>query len=184
MSEIKYWRYVVPSINGIEGWGIFLLDSTGMFSCVTDYGNYAFKWTHHGEKDFREFFVCGSFEYYVDKLYLIGSQGKLEFDPDETVKNIKQSILESRWEDHMGKETARHEWDLLDEVDWTMGVLSQHEWYESTDLCDASEYFVYDYPPRVRALRDKLLPRFVNVLKEELKKESLQPENNTKEQAK
>ncbi len=171
MSETKFWKYYVPPVNGISSWGIFNLDSTGMFSCVTDYGNYAFNWTHHGEKDFREFFVRGSFEYYVDKLYLIGSQGKLEFDPDETVKNIKQSILESRWQDHMGKETARNEWDLLGDIDWTMGEASQWEWYNSTDLTDASEYFVYDYPPRIKGLRDKLFPRFAKMLKEELERE-------------
>jgi len=73
----------------------------------------------------------------------------------------------------MGKETARQEWDLLDEIDWSMGEISQREWYNETDLTDPSEYFIYDYPPRVKGLRDKLLPRFAEMLKEELEKEKI-----------
>lgn len=174
MSETKFWKYYVPSIDGIEGWGIFILDSTGMFSCVTDYGNYAFNWTHHGMNDFREFFARDKgFDYHVNKLYRIGAQGELEFQPEETIKNVKQSILESRWEDHMSEETARQEWDLLDDIDWDNGLLSQQEWYDRTDLTDAYEYFVYDYPPRVKGLRDKLLPRFAKMLRDELSKEKV-----------
>ncbi|MCM3396462.1 hypothetical protein M3638_01260 [Oceanobacillus profundus] len=174
MNETKFWKYYVPSVDGVEGWGIFLLDSTGMFSCVTDYGNYAFNWVNHGMDDFREFFARDTgFDYHVNKLYRIGCEAQLEFQPDETVKLVKQSILESRWEDHMSKETARSEWDLLDEIDWTNGLLSQNEWYERTDLCDAYEFFVYDYPPRVKALRDKLFPRFAKMLREELEKEKV-----------
>lgn len=174
MSETKIWKYYVPSINGIEGWGIFILDSTGYFSCVTDYGNYAFNWTHHGEKDFREFFTRDTcFDYHVNKLYRNGAQGKMEFQPEETIINIKRSILESRRHDHMGKETARTEWNLLGEIDWDMEEISQWEWYNETDLTDASEYFIYDYPARVKALRDKLFPRFAKLLREELQKEKV-----------
>lgn len=174
MNETKFWKYYVPSVDGISGWGIFILDSTGYFSCVTDYGNYAYNWTHHGMDDFREFFIHdSSFDYFCNKLHKIGAEGKLEFQEDETVRNIKQSILESRWHDHMDKDVARKEWDLLNEIDWTMGEISQWEWYNLTDLCDPSEYFVYDYPPRVKGLRDKLFPRFAEMLRKELKKEKV-----------
>lgn len=171
MSNLQFWKYYIPPLEGIGGWGIFLLDSTGYFSCVTDYGNYAFKWSHHGVSDFREFFTNDSFEYYVDKLYLIGAQGKLEFHPDKTIAHIKQSIAEARYYEHMDKKTARIEWDLLDEIDWSMGEISQWEWLNKTDLVDASELFIYDYPPRVKGLRDKLFPRFTKALKEELETE-------------
>ncbi|ARF67055.1 hypothetical protein B7C51_19310 [Paenibacillus larvae subsp. pulvifaciens] len=40
-----------------EGWGIFILDETGMFAAVTDYGNCAYKWPHSGCEDFRHFFA-------------------------------------------------------------------------------------------------------------------------------
>lgn len=172
MSDTKFWKYYLPSIEGVGGWGIFILDSTGYFSCVTDYGNYAFNWTHHGEDDFREFFAKDrDYDYLVNKLYRMGSEGELEFQPEDTVRNIKQSIIESRYHDHMDKEVAREEWDLLNEIDWTMGEIAQWDWYNKTDFCDASELFIYDYPARVRGLRDKLLPRFSKLIREELKKE-------------
>lgn len=172
MNDIKFWRYSIPSIDGIGGWGIFLLDSTGMFSCVTDYGNYAYKWTHHGMDDFREFFISDSFDYYVNKLYRCNG-GRLEFQPDETVKNIKQSILRSRYDDYMSGDTARNEWDLLDSVDWDMGEIACHEWLQQSDLCDAHELFIYDYPADAKALRDRLLPRFSELIRIELEQEKV-----------
>lgn len=170
LSDIQFWRYSLPSVDGIEGWGIFLLDSTGMFSCVTDYGNYAFKWTHHGMSDFREFFVSDSFDYYIKKLYL-NNGGQLEFQSEETIENIKKNIIHSRLNDYMSEETARREWDLLDSIDWDMGEIAKHDWYIQTDLCDAHEYFIYDYPANVKALRDNLLPRFSKLIRNELEKE-------------
>lgn len=172
MSETKFWKYYVPSVEGIGGWGIFLLNSTGYFSCVTDYGNYAFRWSSHGTDDFRKFFAKDrDYDYLVNKLYRIGSQGELEFQSDETIENIKQTILESRYNDYMDRQTARKEFDLVNEIDWTMGEVAQWEWYNRTDLTDASELFIYDYPPMVKGLRDKLLPRFSKMIRDELEKE-------------
>ncbi|MEK3788771.1 hypothetical protein [Paenibacillus sp. FSL K6-1230] len=34
-KDIKFWRYYFPSIDGVEGWGIITIDSTGVFSAVT-----------------------------------------------------------------------------------------------------------------------------------------------------
>ncbi|MHB1418700.1 MAG: hypothetical protein ACYCX4_03810, partial [Bacillota bacterium] len=113
MSEdIQIWRYYIPSEDGLEGWGIFLLDSTGMFAAVTDYGNYAFRWAYHGEKDFRKF-VIGLKN---DPGYLLGKvlpNGKV-YDGEETIKNIKETIIDVRRDGSWSKEQARKEWDLLD----------------------------------------------------------------------
>lgn len=172
MTEIKFWRYALPSVDGVSGWGIFLMDSTGMFSCVTDYGNYAFKWTHHGMKDFREFFIDRSFDYHVKKLFS-ETGGSKEFRPEETVERIKEYILEHRRDGYYTEEQARKEWDLVESVDWDVGEISKHEWYEQTSIQDGYEYFTYDYPARVKALRDKLFPRFSEMMKLELEKEKV-----------
>lgn len=170
MSDIKFWRYSLPTVDGWEGWGVFLLDSTGMFCCVSDYGNYAYKWTHHGKDDFRELFVKDHFGYHVDKLFNETGQKK-EFQVGETIDKIKSSILHSRFEEYIDEEEARKEWDLVESIDWTFGEVAQWEWYQETSLYDADEYFVYDYPASVKALRDKLLPRLAVVIKQDLKGE-------------
>lgn len=64
------WVYDLPSVAG-EGWGTFILRSDGYFSCVTDYGNYAFRWLRHGEDDFRAFWLKDRWNfpsYVVSKL--------------------------------------------------------------------------------------------------------------------
>jgi hypothetical protein len=88
-TQIKFWRYYLPNIDG-EGWGIFLLDSTGFFSAVTDYGNCAYR---NGTKDFREF-MKGSSSYYINKLFGEGT----EYQGDQTVEKIKRYIIELRRE--------------------------------------------------------------------------------------
>lgn len=67
---LTVWQYDLPSEEG-SGWGTFLLRSDGYFSCVTDYGNYAFRWLHHGEADFRLFWLKNRWDwpdYTVSKL--------------------------------------------------------------------------------------------------------------------
>lgn len=146
------------------------MDSTGMFAAVTDYGNYAFKWTYHGSDDFREF-VIGierSPDYVLEKI----SHGK-KFSGKKTKQLIKKCILESRRCGNYTREKARREWDLVNCSDFYYKE-DFHEWYEKTQINDAHELSVYDYPPSEWAFATKLLPRLVDILKQELKQERQQ----------
>lgn len=165
-GDVKVWRYSIPPING-QGWGIFLLDSTGMFAAVTDYGNCAFKWSHHGCKDFREFIAKikpeKHNEYYIKKLF----GGKDTFDGERTVKEIKRHILETR---HMGdysKEFARKEWELVEYYS-DMCDVGFYNWCEQTNISDAHEFSNYDYSLNLKLFGSELLPRLAVLLREEL----------------
>ena len=165
-DDIQIWRYSIPPVNG-QGWGIFLLDSTGMFAAVTDYGNCAYKWTHHGCKDFREFIAKIKpevrNEYYIQKLF----GDKDTFDSERTIKGIKQHILEYR---HMGdysKEFARKEWELIEYYS-DMCDVGFYNWYEQTNISDAHEFSIYDHSTSTKAFGSELLPRLAVVLREEL----------------
>lgn len=170
-KQIKYWRYEIPSIKG-EGWGIFTLDSTGGFSCVTDYGNYAFRWTHHGMDDFRKFFDRNSYSYILNKLHL-GSGKTKEIDIAATTENIKKHILEYRRDKSMDEDFARSEWDHVinceEQYDHPQAFFSA--WYDGTELDDAPEFSIEDYCPDDKALRDILLPRLTEVIQKELEQE-------------
>lgn len=166
MKEIKFWRYYVPNIDG-EGWGIFLLDSTGMFAAVTDYGNCAYRWTHHGEEDFRKFLQSGSWGYYLSKLF----PHEYEYDQDGTLEAIKQRILRRRFERYMDEDQAREEWDLLEKYDNLYSSADFTRWYDETSLVDAEEYYRQDYSASAKAFCYKLLPRLSEMIEKELESE-------------
>ena len=88
MSEVKLWRYALPSIRG-SGWAIFVLGSDGYFSAISDFGNYAYFWRAPGTEDFREFFLRVEWEsdYFIQKL----SPGP-EYDGEETMKEIERAL--------------------------------------------------------------------------------------------
>lgn len=172
MENIKIWRYSIPPIDRIEGWGIFLLDSTGMFAAVTDYGNYAFKWSHHGSNDFREFIIKAhkSYGYILEKLASKVYSGK------KTINHIKRHILEHRWERFYNKEFARKEWELIRDIEDMDNVIGFKEWYDRTHIDDASEFYGEDWTPCAWAFATKLIPRLVEVLKDDLAKETVTQE--------
>lgn len=167
-KDITYWRYELPSIDG-EGWGIFILDSTGCFSCVTDYGNYAFKWTHHGMDDFRKFFDRNSYDYILSKLHLGAGKSK-ELDIEATAENIKNYILNCRRDETFDEDSARSEWDHIinceEQYDHPQAFFMA--WYEGTEIDDAYEFSIHDYCSDDKALRDILLPRLTEAIQKEL----------------
>lgn len=169
VNKVKFWRYSLPPQDGLSGWGIFLLDSTGMFAAVTDYGNYAYKWTHHGEDDFRNFVidVAHSPEYVVENL----CQGRSkEYCGKKTFEVIKEYILEYQRNGTLTKETAKKEWALLHDEDYEELYYREnfHDWYQKTSIDCASEFSVYDYSNQAYSMAEKLLPRLAEVIKSEL----------------
>lgn len=60
--SLTVWQYDFHSVNG-EGWGTFILRSDGYFSAVTDFGNFAYRWIHHGHEDFRSFWLENRWDY-------------------------------------------------------------------------------------------------------------------------
>lgn len=167
--EVIVWRYELPSIDG-EGWGSFMLDSTGMFAAVTDYGNYAFRWGHHGKRDFRNFIADAGLSqgYMLSKL---APSKRREYQGDETTENIKSAIIRRRWNRYLTEEQAREEWELVEscDSDYKEGF---HEWYNQTTFEDAHEYSVYDYTIHEKAFVEELLPRLVAELETELAAET------------
>lgn len=167
--EVTVWRYELPSIDG-QGWGSFMLDSTGMFAAVTDYGNYSFRWGHHGERDFRKFIADAglSQDYMLSKL---APSGGREYKGDETAKNIKSAIIRRRWNRYLTEEQAREEWELVESCDLYFKE-GFYEWYNQTTFEDAHEYSVYDYTIHEKAFAEELLPRLAALLQKELAAET------------
>jgi hypothetical protein len=146
------------------GWAIFVLGSDGFFAAVSDYGNYAFKWSAMG-CEWRQFFSrCDrSPDYYMSKL----GQGANEYDGDRTLASVKRRILRDRRGGSIDADRAREEWDLLDRHS---GLFSREDyalWYQETRIDTAYELAVYDYPPMLRAFCEKALPKLAAMLRAE-----------------
>lgn len=62
MSNATLRRYALPSVKG-EGWAIIVIGSDGYFSTVSDWGNYAYLWTHPG-CEFRHFLAGLDADYF------------------------------------------------------------------------------------------------------------------------
>jgi hypothetical protein len=69
--------------------GIIVCDD-GFFAAVSDYGNYAYRWTHHGCDDFRKFFLKCNPEYLQGKL------AEKELSVEKSFRQVKDELLETR----------------------------------------------------------------------------------------
>lgn len=168
VSGVTFWRYCFPPEDGhLGGWGIFLLDSTGMFTAVTDYGNYAFRWTATGCSDFRRFFPG------TDGDYLLGKVAQREYDGRKTLANIRRFLREAVESETITDERAAEERELLDELHLNEldTACDFREWLEDTSITDAYELAVEDYTPAARCFAERLFPRLIEAITAQLRAE-------------
>lgn len=172
MSDpIKMWRYRIPGEPGNDNGGVVILDSTGYFSAITDYGNYAFYWSAHGMADFRQF-VIGieeSWDYVAGKLG--GLRLTRVFDAEATALDLKRELLKWRRNEDVEKDEAREEWARLEELE--NGYLTADEWASQTIFENLSERCQYRMDGDLEAFCKKLMPRLANLLRAELTAEGL-----------
>ena len=158
------WRYSLQSEHH-EGWAVFLLDSYGMLAVASDYGNYVHHWPRGGwgTGDFRVFLLG------IDPSYLIGKlgHGRTVLDPAGTERRIRDTVLRARREQYLTKDRAQSEWDRVGASDFA-DVVSFHDWYLNTSLEDAYELAVYQPEPQLVAFTQRVWPRFLAALREDL----------------
>lgn len=159
------WRYDLPSIKA-EGWAIIMLTSDGFFAAVSDFGNYAFRWTSWGwtswgPRDFREFMLGIGDDYLLSK---IASQ---VYDGAATESAIRRDILSERRKRNMDRERAREEWDLLDVHDLSH-EFGFYEWAGETSFDDAPSYACHRYDGDARSFAEKTMPRLREAIRAQM----------------
>lgn len=160
---MKIWNYNFPPI-GFEGWAKIILREDGFFAAVSDYGNYAYLWTHHGEDDFRKFFLKVNSDYIMSKL-----NPKKEINIVKSFENIKQYILRNRRERSYNAYKARSVWNEVFEYEY------DDDWdgfcRHSEHINEPWEFTIHEYPSDVRAFAENIVcKRLRNILSEELEK--------------
>lgn len=176
MSEPKLYRYYLPSENG-EGWAEIVVCSTGFFGAVSDWGDYANAWRHHGCADFRTFLLNAerSPEYFAEKLV----HGAQEYDAEATMRGLKQTILGCRRERTWTREEARCEWDNLIECGWLSELPDFHDWLAARvrlrdaggpvpDWDDVYAEARHRIPAQAIAFVTKTMPRLCALIRAEL----------------
>jgi hypothetical protein len=104
MSQDIVERYVIRA--GHEWAFIYVDEQTGVFSCYSSHGTYAYCWTHIGTKTLKEFLSRLNFDYFMGKT----RRDYRRFDPEATVKSIKEYIIEQRKVVALDRDEARKAW--------------------------------------------------------------------------
>lgn len=152
------WRYVLRNIQ-YEGWAIVVMDSSGYFSAVSDFGNYAYKWSAFSG-DFRKFLLG------LDSCYLLGKISERSyFDEAEVTRHIKEAILRYRKTGSLTRERAREEWDMVDDI---QDETTFYNWCLETSLSDPSEYGHRDFPSDAQGFAHRVWPRLCDLWRAEL----------------
>ncbi|NOK32374.1 hypothetical protein HMI49_04055 [Corallococcus exercitus] len=178
MAELHVYQYRLRTEKG--AWlADVILRSDGYFSTVSDWGNYAFRWTAPG-REFRAFVahLAGQDDYVCSKL----SQ-RTWFDGAATLKSIREHILTSRRDGSWTKEHAAKEWQALAEAlgRWSgrearscdsMDLYEYFRWHDGTSIDDASELASYNYEPDVRGFCENVMPALATAIRAQLQGEA------------
>ena len=69
MAEVIAKSYTLRDVNG-QWLGQVVLTNDGMFSAVTDWGNFGYSWIAIGDQTFEEFLIQLDAGYFGDKLFI------------------------------------------------------------------------------------------------------------------
>lgn len=152
----QVWRYSVPAVNGVESWGVLLLDDSCCFAAITDYGNFCYRWHPRGMPEgmgFREFLLTCSSDYLGRKL-----RPKEQYSAEKTVIAIRDAIVQGRRDGTFSKEQARDEWENSDHLR-VENECSFDRWLGETDISDAWELHRTERDSDCVAFLERIWPR-------------------------
>lgn len=152
-------RYDVRAETG-QWLATVFVGADGVFSTVSDYGNYGYWWRNPG-CDIREFLWTTNADQLVSKL-----SPEWETDYDASEIEIKRCIIRLRREGRLTADEARDEWDLLSYVHDDSGG-----WWANTEL--GKHAFPADLWCQRRSRQavmfvERVMPRLVLMLRAEL----------------
>lgn len=145
--------YTLPAVRG-AGWGkVILDDSDCMIAVVSDYGNYAYRWSNV-QKDFRRF-LCEVSESYLYSKLIVGWDVTVKYDVGASVVALRKTLA-----------------DRGDDVPPAlMGIVHERallEWADGSDMEDAYDHLVVLPVPAVMQFCSEFWPRFTRILQAEL----------------
>ncbi len=167
IPDVPFWRFSVPNTAHGEGWAIAFLDNFGVFSVMSDYGDYAHRWSPPKGADFRKEFLTTTSDQILFKI------APRVFDAEATSKRIREHIEECQ-------AAGNHEHDdELDELDFDDDEQGFIDWARNTTIEDVSDFRVQKFDQQAVAFIDQVLPRLREVIKADLEANPLPPKEPT-----
>lgn len=162
---VKTWRIPLPNVR-LEGWAVFLLDSNGMLSVTSDFGNYSYHWPPNGIPggEFLQFLLQADREYIARKL----SNGRRVLNGEATTSLIRERICQLRREKYFTSKQARDEWNIHALRHGITDELEFHEWFLETVIPDAAELSVQSLEGDLKLFMERVWPRFIGKLAADL----------------
>ena len=154
--------YNIPNDKAGEGYAfIFIETELGLFSTVSDWGNYGYIWNAPG-MEFREFLLRINTDYLFGKL-MCGQKDHKTFDSDATRKKILEAIDQAAF-----SETERQEEKEALEGRCPMEEDDYEGWQSETRLEESFQLGVWQDNPQCTQFCERVWPRFRAMLETEL----------------
>lgn len=168
------WVYRLSAPN----WQQAVLTSDGMFSVVSDYGNYAYSWINWGRGDFRRFFAKLNGGYLLGKI----AGGRDVYDQEATVKSVRKVLATSYWDGTFSKSEMRQVLAALRETEFSNAEGVQELGVEVIDMDDGTSEeisvilggelaAVYGYSSDAKHYAELLRPALQEVIRAQLEAE-------------
>lgn len=155
------WRYL---------WAKIYVDSqTWSFACLSDAGNFSYRWPTESHRTFEKFISEIDMGYLCRKL-----NPRKYYNHQKTIRNLKKEIKRALKEEEMTKQQADEEYRVIDSLefeseDLTISSLLDNSKYFS-DYEYIEDYLEREFSPQVATFLEFIFPLFQKALKEELNK--------------
>lgn len=148
-SRGDWLGYVTLEYNNAEHWGQLM--------CITDYGNYAYRWTAAGN-DFIDFLLKNCSEYITEKVAQGHGEAR-ELKAAESRERIREEFLRTS-----AAEDADWAGERLEVLDACECEADFYAWAEESGLNDVYEYFRYGWGGYLEGFCKVLLPELKRAL--------------------
>lgn len=154
---------------------IIIDDSSWMFSCISDAGNFSYRWPSERHRTFKKFLTQIDMGYLMRKI----EPRAKNFDYELTIKELKNSIFEQRRENNITKEQAKKDFEALkyleyeNSPDLIMYQLIENTKIFSDDYSWTADKMVYNHSPEAISFTEVVFPILQEALKTELGNDAL-----------
>ncbi len=165
---VTTWHYDLPTdpTTG-DGWAEIVLCSTGFFSAVSDWGDYAYAWRSTGKDDFREFMLRAKVnpDYFLSKLH---PSSQHEYDEEATLKNVLERIEECRQDSLLTEEELEDEVERLEQYSNLEAREEFSRWVYETKLYEPWSCVVFTPTFHAVTFCKTVLSRLADMIEAEL----------------
>lgn len=143
-----------------EGWAIIVIDSKGLLSAWTDFGNYVYHWTSFGD-DFPKF-LLGLDDYYLSRK--LAGKDRDVYDSEATRKAVEEALKEELEASRMDESTFDTEQGLIRQFNRLYDKDDFQAWLRETSLSEAWNYGRMSLNPQLQGFLTNIWPRFKTLL--------------------